>query len=100
MPGDGSATCAGCGSACSETASFQNVAWKVASQLGWSDTLDAEYVALTQLQADDLVGPRPIMPRTAPRAGDYAGPVLDLSSLDLGDIASAPIPPAGQACHA
>jgi hypothetical protein len=31
---------------------LQNVAWKIASQLGWPDTFDAEYVALTQLQAD------------------------------------------------
>ena len=31
---------------------LQAVAWKVADQLGWVDTLDAEYVALTQLQAD------------------------------------------------
>lgn len=34
---------------------LQNVAWKVADQLGWSDTFVAEYVALTQLQADALV---------------------------------------------
>jgi predicted nucleic acid-binding protein len=34
---------------------LQNVAWKVADQLGWSDTFDAEYVALTQLQADALI---------------------------------------------
>lgn len=34
---------------------LQNVAWKVADQLGWSDTYDAEYVALTQLQADAFV---------------------------------------------
>lgn len=34
---------------------LQNVAWKVASQLGWSDTFDAEYVALTQLQADAFI---------------------------------------------
>jgi predicted nucleic acid-binding protein len=34
---------------------LQNVAWKVADQLGWPDTLDAEYVALTQLQADALI---------------------------------------------
>ena len=33
----------------------QNVAWKVAGQLGWPDTFDAEYVALTQLQADALI---------------------------------------------
>jgi predicted nucleic acid-binding protein len=34
---------------------LQNVAWKLADQLGWSDTLDAEYVALTQLQADAFI---------------------------------------------
>ena len=34
---------------------LQNVAWKVADQLGWADTFDAEYVALTQLQADALI---------------------------------------------
>ena len=30
-------------------------AWQVAEQLGWAETYDAEYVALTQLQADALV---------------------------------------------
>ena len=30
-------------------------AWEVADELGWSSTYDAEYVALTQLQADALV---------------------------------------------
>ena len=52
---------------------LQAVAWKVADQLGWEDTLDAEYIALTQLQADALVtlapalasGARGIVP-TAP----------------------------------
>ncbi len=34
---------------------LQDVAWKVADQLGWPDTLDAEYVALTLLQADALI---------------------------------------------
>jgi predicted nucleic acid-binding protein len=34
---------------------LQSVAWKLADQLGWSDTFDAEYVALTQLQADALI---------------------------------------------
>ena len=34
---------------------LQEVAWKIANQLGWSDTFDAEYVALTQLQADAFV---------------------------------------------
>jgi predicted nucleic acid-binding protein len=31
------------------------VAWKVADRLGWPDTYDAEYVALTQLRADALI---------------------------------------------
>jgi indolepyruvate ferredoxin oxidoreductase alpha subunit len=30
-------------------------AWQVADQLGWAQTYDAEYVALTQLQADAFV---------------------------------------------
>jgi predicted nucleic acid-binding protein len=34
---------------------LQNVAWKVADHLGWSNTYDAEYVALTQLQADAFI---------------------------------------------
>lgn len=34
---------------------LQRTAWQVARQLRWSDTLDAEYVALTRLQADAFV---------------------------------------------
>ena len=34
---------------------LQNAAWQVADQLVWSDTFDAEYIALTQLQADALI---------------------------------------------
>lgn len=34
---------------------LQHTAWKIADQLGWPDTLAAEYVALTQLQADALI---------------------------------------------
>ena len=34
---------------------LQRVAWKIADQLGWSDTFVAEYIALTQLQADAFV---------------------------------------------
>ena len=30
-------------------------AWQLAEQLGWAETYDAEYVALTQLQADAFV---------------------------------------------
>jgi len=32
-------------------------AWELADQLGWASTYDAEYVALTQLQADAFVTP-------------------------------------------
>ena len=30
-------------------------AWQIADRLGWAETYDAEYVALTRLQADALV---------------------------------------------
>ncbi|HJS27608.1 MAG TPA: type II toxin-antitoxin system VapC family toxin [Actinomycetota bacterium] len=34
---------------------LQRKAWKVADELGWETTYDAEFVALTQLQADVLI---------------------------------------------
>ena len=34
---------------------LQAQAWKVAEQLGWETTYDAEYVALAQLQADAFI---------------------------------------------
>jgi len=34
---------------------LQGVAWKAAVLLGWPDTFDAEYIALTQLHADALI---------------------------------------------
>jgi len=34
---------------------LQANAWEIAEQLGWETTSDAEYVALTRLQADALV---------------------------------------------
>ena len=34
---------------------LQRTAWRVADQLGWESTYDAEFVALTQLQADAFV---------------------------------------------
>jgi indolepyruvate ferredoxin oxidoreductase alpha subunit len=30
-------------------------AWEIADQLGWASTYDAEYIALTQLQAEAFV---------------------------------------------
>jgi predicted nucleic acid-binding protein len=38
-------------------------AWELADQLGWAETYDAEYVALTQLQADALVTLDPALAR-------------------------------------
>jgi predicted nucleic acid-binding protein len=34
---------------------LRRVAWKVADELGWASTYDAEYIALTKLQGDALV---------------------------------------------
>ncbi|MBX3599677.1 MAG: hypothetical protein KF863_03580 [Rubrivivax sp.] len=34
---------------------LQRVAWQLAERLGWADTFVAEYLALTQLQADAFV---------------------------------------------
>ena len=39
-------------------------AWEVADQLGWAETYDAEYIALTQLQADAFVTLDPELART------------------------------------
>ncbi|MBL8574287.1 MAG: hypothetical protein JNM13_11470 [Hyphomicrobiaceae bacterium] len=49
----------------------QQVAWRIAARLGWADTFAAEYVALTQLQADALVTLEP----------ELAGAVLDLVAV-------------------
>jgi predicted nucleic acid-binding protein len=34
---------------------LRRVAWELADQLGWAETYDAEYLALTRLQADAFV---------------------------------------------
>ena len=34
---------------------LRDVAWKIADELGWPSTYDAEYLALTRLQADAFV---------------------------------------------
>jgi predicted nucleic acid-binding protein len=44
---------------------LQRSAWKVAAELGWETTFDAEYVALTQLQADAFVTADPELARAA-----------------------------------
>lgn len=47
---------------------LQRRAWDIALELGWDDTLLAEYVALTQLQADALVTMDSALARTARRS--------------------------------
>ncbi len=42
-------------------------AWKIADELGWDGTYDAEYLALTQLQADAFVTLDKALARTAKR---------------------------------
>jgi predicted nucleic acid-binding protein len=42
---------------------LQGRAWEVAGQLGWPDTFVAEYIALTQLQADTFVCMDPALSR-------------------------------------
>jgi indolepyruvate ferredoxin oxidoreductase alpha subunit len=44
---------------------LQRTAWRVADQLGWDTTYDAEFVALTQLQADVLITSDSDLARTA-----------------------------------
>jgi predicted nucleic acid-binding protein len=50
-------------------------AWELADRLGWSETYDAEYVALTQLQADVFVT------LDAKLAGSVAG-VVETASIE------------------
>jgi predicted nucleic acid-binding protein len=54
---------------------LQSAAWKVADQLGWPDTLAAEYVALTQLHADALI-------TLDARFADAAGKLVAVASID------------------
>lgn len=43
---------------------LQRLAWKIADELGWPDTFVAEYIALTQLQADAFVCMDPSLARS------------------------------------
>ena len=53
----------------------RGTAWRLADQLGWDDTADAEYLAVTQLQADAFVT---LDPELAARVGH----LVALASLD------------------
>jgi predicted nucleic acid-binding protein len=44
---------------------LRKVAWEVADELGWASTYDAEYIALTKLQADALITLEPDLARGA-----------------------------------
>jgi predicted nucleic acid-binding protein len=44
---------------------LRRVAWQMADRIGWASTFDAEYVALTKLQADALVTLSPELARAA-----------------------------------
>ena len=43
----------------------RGTAWRIAEELGWDDTADAEYLAVTRLQADALVALDPRLARLA-----------------------------------
>ncbi|MCC6316514.1 MAG: hypothetical protein IT361_02395 [Gemmatimonadaceae bacterium] len=58
---------------------LQRVAWDIADGLGWSDTLAAEYIALTRLQADALVTKDASLARAARKVVAVA-PMKDLLS--------------------
>ena len=56
---------------------LQQVAWQIADELGWPDPDDAEYLALTRLQADALVTLDPDLAQMAKRVVTV-GPFADL----------------------
>ena len=43
----------------------RGTAWRIAEELGWDDTADAEYLAVTRLQADALIALDPDLARRA-----------------------------------
>jgi predicted nucleic acid-binding protein len=54
---------------------LQGLAWKIADQLGWPDTFMAEYIALTQLQADAFVCMDPVL-------SHVVGGIVKVASID------------------
>ena len=68
---------------------LQNVAWQVAERLGWPDTYDAEYVALTQLQADAFITLDDRLARAARELVDVA----PIEALGAGGAPTAQAPP-------
>ncbi|CAA0124288.1 Uncharacterised protein [Mycolicibacterium vanbaalenii] len=60
--------------------SLQDHAWRVAAKLNWSDTYRAEYIALTQLQADALATADPELVAAARGFVETMPPAAILSS--------------------
>jgi predicted nucleic acid-binding protein len=58
----------------------RRTAWKIAQEQGWETTFDAEYLAVTKLQADALIT---IDPALAARAAHIV-PLAPLSDLTTG----------------
>src|SRR5687768_12529417 len=61
-------------------------AWEVADQLGWASTYDAEYVALTLLQADEFVTDG--RSHRQSKGGEMGNVVIDMSMSVDGYIAA------------
>ena len=55
-------------------------AWELAEQLGWAETYDAEYLALTQLQADAFV----TLDKELARRVDGIVPTATIEALQTG----------------
>ena len=55
----------------------RGTAWRIAEELGWDDTADAEYLAVTRLQADALIA---LDPRLA-RLADGVVPAAEFEAL-------------------
>jgi len=58
----------------------RRTAWRIAQDHGWDTTFDAEYLAVTRLQADALIT---IDPQLATKAADVV-PVARLAALTAG----------------
>lgn len=62
---------------------LRKVAWELATELGWTWTYDAEYVALTRLQADALVTLDPDLARDVRHLVRVA-PLSEVTAADRG----------------
>jgi predicted nucleic acid-binding protein len=56
---------------------LRRVAWELADQLGWASTYDAEYLALTRLQADTFI----TLDRGLAKSAEGIVPVASIDAL-------------------